>query len=61
MKHKILHVTPKFAHNINEIKHMTYKIAHIVDGSRHSTNIFGCNMNEYRQQKMEKEIDLVNI
>ena len=23
MKHKILHVTPKFAHSINEIKHMT--------------------------------------
>ena len=27
---------------------MTYAIAHIVDGLGHSTNIFGCNMNEYR-------------
>ena len=57
--YKILHVTHKFAHNINKIKHMTYNIAHIVDGSGHGANIFGCNMNEYRQQKMEKEIDLV--
>ena len=48
--YQIPHVTHEYAHNINESKHMTYTIADILDRFRHSANIFGCNMNEYRHK-----------